>query len=149
MQVGAAAGGAFGAARQDDVLVISLAGAVTTRTYDIALDRASQEIGARPIRALIIDISRAAPLGEWDDGWQASEGFCLCHHMPLGLVATTKMLATMRRQCFRVSALGITWVAFLRLDEARLWAASWSGMTQLNVQPQLSHYEHPTPQFLH
>jgi hypothetical protein len=126
MRVGAFGGVALDAARHEDVLVITIAGAVTTGTYGRALDRATREMDSRPIAALIMDITRAAPLSEWADGWQSAEGFCRFHHLPCGLVIPRRMAAPISSHCFRVAAMGVTWVAFLRLGDALDWASTWA-----------------------
>lgn len=150
MQIGAAKNGAP-ASRQDDVLVITLSGAITAETYGVTLERLGQEVSERPVRALVIDLTRAAPLSEWADGWQASEDFCLVHSMPCGLVVLPEMLLPIRHRCFRVSAIGVTWIAFLRLRDAVEWAStrSWSGAVEGLRQPPPSPSGHPTPPLLH
>lgn len=142
---------AIGATRQSgDVLLVTLTGAVTDETYGVALRCVSAEVGEGPIRALVIDMARAGPV-TGGHGLLASERFCLAHlDMPCGLVVPAEMLTGIRRECFRVSALGITWVAFLRLQDALDWASTraWS-LAACPRRPHECGFEHPTPPLLH
>lgn len=149
MQAVTYAGAPIGAVRRDDVLVVTVAGAVTGATYGAALERASEVIGERPIRAMVIDITRAAPLREWADGWQSSEDFCLLNRMPCGLVVPLEMLLPIRRQCLQVAARGVTWIAFLHLEDALSWAATRAWRTQARPPQLRCHSVHPTPPILH
>lgn len=150
MRVAAGTEGAIGAARQDDVLVVTLAGTVTSSVYQSALSRASIEADVRPFGTLVIDLTRADPRGEWDGGADASGEFCQAHHLRCALVVPTWMLLQARSECFRqMAASGLIWVAFLRLHDALEWAASWSVVPAESALPPQFQYEHPSPRTLH
>jgi hypothetical protein len=148
MQVGIAAEGAIGAARHDDVLVVTMAGAVTRNVYEAAICRVSREADERPIGALILDLTRVDPQGDWDDVAHASEVFCLSRRVRCGLVVPTWMLLSARSKCFHAQTLGLTWIAFLRLPDALVWAESWTG-TSAHAPLAQFRFEHPIPRFLH
>lgn len=152
MQVGAAVSGAVGAERRvDDVLLITVVGVVTDQTYETALERVSREASARRIRALVVDLTRAGPGMTAGRGLRASEQFCADHReLPWGIVVPASMLGSIRRECFRVSAIGVTWIAFLRLRDAFEWAStrSWSVAEDFRHPPSCPS-EYPTPPLLH
>lgn len=153
MQVGIAVSAGVAAARHDDVLVITLAGAVTLRTCEVAIERVCREADERAVRALVIDMTRTTgrmAADEWDGAIRAAEAFCLAYEIPCGLVVPTGMLESMRRHCARVSARQIIWVEFACLGDALLWAATWSKGPQSSWLPLLLECdEHATPQLLH
>lgn len=150
MQAGFAS--AIGAARRGDVLVLTLSGVVTKQTYEAALGRVWVEVRDGSLRALVIDMTdtgRLMTADEWEDGLRASEHLCLTSHVPCGLVVSAGMLLQMRRECSRVSSLGITWAVFLHLEDAFQWAATWSEPLPERAPPPRSLSAHPTPQLLH
>jgi hypothetical protein len=137
--------------RVDDVLLITVVGAVTDQTYEAALERVSREASARRIRALVLDLTRVGPGMTAGRGFRASEQFCADHReLPWGIVVPAPMLSSIRRECFRVSAIGVTWIAFLRLRDAFEWAStrSWSVAGDVRHPPPFPS-EYPTPPLLH
>lgn len=146
MQAGfASAVGAVGASRQGDVLVVTMTGSVNLTVYDGAIECAAREVEERTVRALVIDATKTSwsmSEREGELAIQRAEHFSVIHEVPCGIVVQAEMLETMRRHCVRVSAFGVTWLEFTRLDDALLWAASWS-----EALPGFC--EHARPRLLH
>lgn len=145
MQIGAARNGVVGAVRQGDVLVVTMIGTINLTIYDGAIECAAREVEERTVRALVIDATKTSwsmSDHEGNHAIQRAEHFCVIHEVPCGIVVPAGMLEPMRRHCVRVSAFGITWLEFHRLDDALLWASSWS-------EDLPGFCEHARPRLLH